>query len=153
MTLARKTKIVIGLHEYEQIEVIAHCLKDMHEVEIVYDTEEAYHTIHVFKPDIAILDYALSKIHPIELYEGIALAHPHVHFVICVTEDNYKVAQKVWKRRSCDFIFKPFSPEQFVSDVNKIVRNVFDMKEIDSLRKRIKDLEGEIDQLRDIGPA
>jgi len=149
MALGKKTKIVIGLHEYPVLEEIQKRLSGMHDLEIVSDTEEAYHTIHVFKPDIAILDYALSKIHPIELYEGIALAHPHVHFVICVSDDNYKVAQKVWKRRSCDFIFKPFTVDQFVSDVNKIVRNVFDLKEIDNLKKRIFELETEIDRLRD----
>jgi two-component SAPR family response regulator len=147
MALDKKTKIVIGLHENEYCNDIVNRLKNMHELEVVYDTEEAYHTIHVFKPDIAILDYSLSKIHPIELYEGIALAHPHVHFVICVTDDNYKVAQKVWKRRACDFIFKPFTAEQFVCDVNKIVRNVFDLKEIEFLKKKIKDLEDEVDQL------
>jgi two-component SAPR family response regulator len=149
MALDPKPKVVIGLHEFPDTKQIEKRLKTMYDLEIVSDTEEAYHTIHVFKPDIAILDYTLSKIHPIELYEGIALAHPYVHFVICVTEDNYKVAQKVWKRRSCDFVFKPFTIEQFISDVNKIVRNVYDLKEIDSLKKKIKTLESEIERLRD----
>ena len=147
MPLKRKTKIVIGLEKYDRIDEIAERFKDMHDVEFVNDSEEAYHAIHVFKPDIAILDYALSKIHPIELYEGIALAHSSVHFVICVTEENYRVAQTIWKQRSCDFIFKPFFPEQFMSDVNKIVRNVYDMREINELKLKIDDLKNEINRL------
>lgn len=147
MPLKDKPKVVIGLYEFSGIDEVNDRLSSMYDLEVVADTEEAYHTIHVFKPDIAILDYSLSKIHPIELYEGIALAHAHVHFIICVTDDNYKVAQKVWKRRACDFIFKPFTVEQFISDVNKIVRNVFDLKEIDILKKRIKELEAEIDRM------
>ena len=148
MTLKRKVRIALGLGEYEQIDQIVTILSHMHDIEVVADSEEAYHTIHAFKPDIAVLDYSLSKIHPIELYEGIALAHKNVHFVICVTEDNYQIAQRVWKRRASDFIFKPFLPEQFVNDINKIVRNVFNFIEIEELQKRIKALEEELKLLK-----
>ncbi len=148
MALKHKVRIAIGLHEYKHINEVVDILGQMHDIEIVADSEEAYHTIHAFKPDIAVLDYALSKIHPIELYEGIALAHANVHFVICVTEENYRIAQRVWKRRASDFIFKPFHPAQFVNDINKIVRNVFNFKEIEELNERIKLLEKELKNLR-----
>ena len=148
MTLKRRVRIALGLGEYEHIDRIVAILSQMHDIEVVADSEEAYHNIHAFKPDIAVLDYSLAKIHPIELYEGIALAHAHVHFIICVTEENYQIAQRVWKRRASDFIFKPFFPEQFVNDINKIVRNVFNMIEIEELSERIKNLEKELKRLK-----
>lgn len=136
--LKEKVKVVLGLEQNEVSGEIFDQMREMYEVEVVADSEEAYHTIHVFKPDLALLDFALDKIHPIELYEGVALAHPHVKFVLCVTEDNFEVAMRVWKRRSVDFIFKPFYPKQFVNNVNTIVRNMVNEKEIKSLKKELK---------------
>lgn len=149
MPARRHIKMVLGLGDYERAEEILTILRQMYEVQVVEDSEEAYHVIHVFNPDIAILDYTLSKIHPIELYEGIALAHPSVHFIICVNEDNFKVAERVWKRRACDFIFKPFFPEQFVNDVNKLVRNLLSAEEIEDLKSRIANLEAENNRLKE----
>ncbi len=144
----KKLKLVIGLKDKEIMFFAKERLKESFDVESVEDSEGAYHVIHTFKPDMAILDFSLDKIHPIELYEGVSFIHPETHFVICVTDDNFKVAEKIWKKRSCDFIFKPFTLEQFVNDVNKIVRNYFDMKEIARLRKRVLELEAEIERIK-----
>jgi len=141
-------RIVVGLGDCERSEEIINQLKTMYEVEVVGDSEEAYHTIHVFKPHLAILDFSLSKIHPIELYEGVALAHAGVTFVLCVTEDNYKVAQKIWKQRSVDFIFKPFFPLQFVNNLNTIVRNLLNTRYLQENQDQIKSLQEEIDRLK-----
>ena len=144
----KKIRLALGLGKNEKIEEIVAELRTMYEVEIVSDSEEAYHTIHVFKPDLAVLDFSLSKIHPIELYEGVALAHANVKFVLCVTEDNFQVAMRVWKRRSVDFIFKPFYPAQFVNNVNTIVRSMISAVEIKDLTKKISKLEAEIADLK-----
>ena len=143
--MKEKVKIVIGLKENNVLDDIKYNLSKMYIVEFVNDAEEAYHAIHDFKPNIVILDFSLEKIHPIELYEGVSMVHSHIGFVICVTEDNFKVAERVWSKRACDFIFKPFTPSQFINDINKIVRNFFDMQEIDILRKKVALLEKELD--------
>lgn len=143
-----RVRLALGLGECERCTEIVEKLSTMYFVDVVADSEEAYHTIHVFKPDLAILDFSLSKIHPIELYEGVVLAHAHVKFVLCVNEDNFKVAQRVWKRRSVDFIFKPFYPEQFVNNVNTIVRNMLNIKEMKVMSERIALLEEQVSELK-----
>jgi len=140
----KKIKVVIGLPRYERLDAVVPKLRTMYDVETISDSEEAYHTIHVFKPDVAVLDFALSKIHPIELYEGIALAHPYVNFILCGTEDNFQIAQRVWKQRACDFIYKPFTPDQFVANINRIVRNIINVKEIEQLKQYIGELEAKL---------
>ncbi|MBU1864036.1 MAG: response regulator [Candidatus Omnitrophica bacterium] len=141
-------KVVVGIGNYEHAEEIVDMLKTMYTVEVVADAEEAYHTIHVFKPNLAILDFSLAKIHPIELYEGVALIHPEVSFVLCVTKDNFKVAQRVWNKRSADFIFKPFTPQQFIYSVNKVVRNIINIRDIEQLKRKIEFLQAELQALQ-----
>jgi two-component system, OmpR family, response regulator VicR len=143
-----KIKLLIGLEEGSKTDEILANLKTSYNVEMVYDSEEAYQKIHVFDPDIAILDYALSKIHPIELYEGISMVHFHLRVVICVNNENLEVASRIWKQRAIDFILKPFTAEQFVLDVNKVVRHVLDLRENESLKKKIVLLENELSLLK-----
>lgn len=148
MDFDRKVRIVLGLSDVHDAETVRDLLLPMYDVEIVEDSEDAYHTIHVFKPDLAILDFSLDKIHPIELYEGMSFAHANVNFVMCVTEDNFQVAQRIWKQRSVDFIFKPFYPQQCVNNINTIVRNFLNMVEIEQLQNKVRELEDELKRLR-----
>jgi len=143
-----KIKIVIGIEDSEQKQEIVKILSQTYSVQTASDSEEAYHVIHKFDPDLAILDYSLSKMHPIDLHEGISFVHSHVHLVICVTSENLEVARRVWHRRAMDFIFKPFHTTRFIQDVNKIIRYILDKRELDTLRKRINVIENELKKIK-----
>jgi len=145
----RKFKVLLGLEQNESTPRIIEILSKSYLVQTVIDTEDAYHHIHSFDPDLAILDYSLSKLHPINLHEGISFVHASLHLVICVTEENLEVAHRVWNRRAIDFILKPYTVDRFIHDVNKVVRYVLERRELDQLRKRINILEREMKQLRE----
>jgi response regulator of citrate/malate metabolism len=141
-------KILIGLEDDMPKNEIVENLSEFYSVVTVKDCEEAYHTIHSFDPDLAILDYSLSKLHPIDLHEGIAMVHSYVHVVICATVENLEVAERVWSRRAMDFIVKPITSGRFVQDVHKIIRYIIDKRELTQLRKRIKAIEDQIGTLK-----
>jgi DNA-binding NtrC family response regulator len=144
----KRIKILLGLERNTQTVEIAERLGESFDVIVVHDAEEAYQKIHSFDPDIAIFDYGLAKIHPIELHEGISMVHFYIHVVICVNEENLLVARRIWQKRAIDFILKPFDLERFINDVHKIVRHVIDQRTIERLAKKIESLESEIGKLR-----
>ncbi len=143
-----KLKIIIGLEDSVQKDEIIAILSEAYSVMTVDDCEDAYHKIHSFDPDLAILDYSLSKVHPIDLHEGIAMIHSYVQVVICVTAENLEVARRVWSRRAMDFIMKPIKTDRFIQDVNKIIRYIIDKRELKQLRLRVKAIEDEIAKLK-----
>jgi len=148
MAADEQLKIIIGLEEGHQKDDIIRILSESYEVMVVDDCEEAYHKIHSFDPDLAILDYSLSKVHPIDLHEGISMVHSYVQVVICATAENLEVARRVWSRRAMDFIVKPITNERFIQDVNKIIRYIIDKRELKQLRLRMKAVEEEIEKLK-----
>jgi len=143
-----KLKILIGLEPTPQREEIVSILAEKYSVETVSDSEEAYTRIHSFDPDLAILDYSLSKVNPIDLHDGIAMVHSYVQVVICATAENLEVAHRVWSRRAMDFIMKPVTTDRFIQDVNKIIRYIFDKRELKQLRARIKSIEEDIAKIK-----
>jgi PleD family two-component response regulator len=142
-------KILIGLDPCPERDEIVAILSSQYDVVTVVDSEEAYEKIHSFDPDLAILDYSLSKVNPIDLHHGIAMVHSYVQVVICATAENLEVAHRVWSRRAMDFIMKPITAERFIQDVNKIIRYIYDKRELKQLRERIKVIEKEIIKIKE----
>ena len=144
----KNMKILIGLEDKKQRDEIVSVLSRTFTVVTAFDSEEAYERIHHIDPDLAILDYTLSKINPINLYDGIAFIHSNVHMVICVTSENLEVARRVWSRRAIDFILKPIQTDRFVHDVLKITRYLVDKAELEAVREQVETLQQEIDSLK-----
>jgi len=144
----REIKILIGLPDGPQKDEIVSILSSSHTVETASDSVEAYKKIHEIDPDIAILDYALSKINPINLSDGISFIHANVYMVICVTDENIEVASWAWNKRALDFIMKPYTTDRFVQDARKILRYIIQKKEVERLRKEVQTLQEEIKNIR-----
>jgi PleD family two-component response regulator len=145
---SEQLKILIGLEAGKQRDEIVRILSEDYAVVTVSDSEEAYERIHSFDPDLAILDYSLSKVNPIDLHEGISMIHSYVQVVICATAENLEVAHRVWSRRAMDFIIKPVSTGRFIQDVNKIIRYIYDKRELKQLREQLKSIEKKIEALK-----
>jgi len=139
----KKQTLLLGLHDEPAAERIFAVLSRSFLVQAAVDAEDAYHKIHTLDPDLAVLDYALPKINPINLHEGISFLHANVGVVICVTEENYAVASRVWSKRAVDFIFKPYTETRFVQDVMKVMRYILLHKENEQMRTQIRTLEAE----------
>lgn len=141
---ANELKILIGIEPGPDRDAIVRELRRPFIVDTVDDTEQAYDKIHHFDPDIAVLDYSLDKIHPINLHDGISLVHSYLVMVLCVTEENLQVAFRAWQKRSMNYILKPYTVERFVHDVRKIARHVMDQNKIKELRREVVDLKKKV---------
>lgn len=144
----RSIKILLALEASPERQEIIEELSKYYNVQVADDCENVYDKVHSFDPDIAILDYSISKLHPIDLHEGISLVHSHLHLVICVNTENLEVAERIWHKRAIDYIIKPYTTKRFLNDVKKVLRYVLHVQEIKKLRKRIKELKKEIDDTK-----
>lgn len=138
--MTQKFKIVLGFHDWQISAYVAEAAREMYEINIVRTAEEAYAAVHAFTPDLAILDYAMDGINPIEFHEGIEMMHPETMIVICVDEMNLEIAKRIWRRRSMDFIRKPIYHDRIVDDMNKIVRHIIDRRCIQELTEKVREL-------------
>lgn len=148
--MIEKARILLALENKETNELVCTALGKFakYVVETADNAEAVYAAIHTFQPDLTLVDYALKIVNPIELHEGVELLHPGTKFVICVTDENLKVAQCIWNKRSIDYVRKPIDPDRIVDEVNKIMRHIFDVREIAALRKRVATLEDENERLK-----
>jgi DNA-binding NtrC family response regulator len=144
----KQFRVLLALESDEKNKTIGKALEEFYIVQVAKDADEVYSIIHQFQPDLAVLDYSLTNINPIELHEGIEFLHPNTKFVICVTEDNLAVAKKIWLHRSIDYIRKPISDGNVVDDINKLVRHILDQREISGLQGQIRRLKEENEKLR-----
>ncbi|MFC1809659.1 response regulator [Candidatus Omnitrophota bacterium] len=144
----KQFRVLIALENKEKNELIKEALKSFYSVEIAQGADEVYSVIHQFQPDLAVLDYSLTSVNPIELHEGIEFLHPNTKFVICVSDENMEVAKRIWFKRSIDYIRKPISDMSFIDDVNKLVRHIVDQRQIRDLQERVNRLKEENEKLK-----
>jgi len=140
--------VVLALETNEKNESVKRALEGHYEIKLAQNAEEVYALIHQYQPDLAILDYNLTKINPIDLHEGVEFLHPLTKFVICVTDENLEVAKRVWFQRAVDYIRKPVGDKHFIDDINKLVRHIIDQRHIKTLQSEIERLQEENDKLR-----
>ena len=146
--MSKQFRVLLALENDEKNESIGKVLEEFYVVKIARDADQVYSIIHQFQPDLAVLDYSLTNINPIELHEGIEFLHPNTKFVICVTEENLAVAKCIWFQRSIDYIRKPISDGNIVDDINKLVRHIIDQREITDLQEQVNRLKDENEKLR-----
>lgn len=131
-----KFRLYIGLEDKTLEAEVIDELSSVFSVSPVLDTAHAYDVIHKGAPDMLIIDYALAKINPVDLYDGVSVFHD-VPIVLCVSEENYEVTRRVWKKRSIDYILKPFSKQRFIFDVYKAVRHLMLVQDHERLIKEL----------------
>ena len=141
-------RLVLALDNKETEKQVTQLLTKFYDVKTASDAEEVYHIVHHFHPDLAIMDYSLKNINPIELYEGIEFLHPETTYVLCAYHDNMEVAKRIWNKRAIDFIRKPIDTEHLLDDIYKITRHIIDVRKIETLEVKIKELEAEIRKLK-----
>ncbi|MBN1493911.1 MAG: response regulator [Candidatus Omnitrophica bacterium] len=146
--MIKQFRVLLALESEQKNKAIQQVLDEFYVVQVARDAEEVYSIIHQFQPDLAVLDYSLTNINPIELHEGIEFLHPHTKFVICVTNENLEIAKRIWLHRSIDYIRKPIGDDHIIDDINKLVRHILDQREIKGLQEQINRLKDENEKLR-----
>ncbi|MFC1809225.1 response regulator [Candidatus Omnitrophota bacterium] len=142
-------KILLAFEDKQLSECCKNSLTDSYLVYVVNDAKRVYEIVHEVQLDLAILDYNLPNINPIELHEGMEYLHPATTIILCTTEENEQVAKRIWHRRALDYIRKPFHVSGFVNEVNKILRYVVACDQIRTLEQRVLRLERELKNLRE----
>lgn len=143
-----KFRVLLALENEAINEQVHYLLSEHYDVRTAHDADDVYHLIHTFQPWLAVLDYNLTTINPIDLHEGVEFLHPQTKFVICVTTENLEVARRVWCKRAIDYIRKPIDQYRIRDDINKIVRHIIDQHEIRTLETKITAFEKENEKLR-----
>jgi len=85
------------------------------------------------QPDLAILDFAIPEIDILQWCEKLSADHPEITTVIHVGIDNIQQAKRKWRKRALDYIIGPLGPEEFVEEVNKVIRYVLIEREREQL--------------------
>ncbi|MBN1493720.1 MAG: response regulator [Candidatus Omnitrophica bacterium] len=126
-------------------------LKDYCVVYVVDSSSRVYEIMHEAQIDLAVLDYSLPQINPIELHEGMEFLHPDTTIVLCVTRENREVATRIWHKRAIDYIQKPLDGPRLIDDINKVLRYIVAQDYVRRLEQRILQLEKELNDVRKAG--
>jgi PleD family two-component response regulator len=140
--------ILLGIEDRDLIEYCKQQLSSYCIVHVAYDAQGVYQIMHEAKIDLAILDYSLPNVNPIELHEGMAFLHPETTIVLCVSPENRAVATRIWHKRAMDYIYKPTEGPRFVDDINKVLRYTVVQDYVRKLEVRIMQLEKQLKEFR-----
>jgi PleD family two-component response regulator len=140
--------ILLGIEDRDLVEYCKQQLASYCIVHVAYDAQRVYQIMHEAKIDLAVLDYSLPNVNPIELHEGMAFLHPETTIVLCVSQENRAVATRIWHKRAIDYIYKPTESVRFVDDINKVLRYIIAQDYVRKLEERIMHLEKELKEFR-----
>ncbi len=97
-------------------------LVDTFTVSAASNGNDIVNSILELQPDIAILDFKIPEIDVLKWCEKLSDDFPQITTVIYVTIEDIALAKKKWRKRALDYIVGPLGTEEFLEDVNKVVR-------------------------------
>lgn len=101
--------------------------------EVAADAEDGTQALELIKlhsPDIVVSDIKMDGMDGLELCEQISKYHPNIRVILVTGYSEFEYAQQALKQGVKDFILKPTDPEELLSAVKRITR------EIENNRKR-----------------
>jgi len=146
--MSNKIRVLLALETETLTQLVQEKMQEQYVIQTAKDAEDVYTIIHKFQPDLAVLDYSLTSVNPIELHEGIEFLHPNTTFVICATSENLEVARRIWLKRSIDYIRKPVDADMLIDNIHKIVRHIIDQRHIRELKGTLAELQAENKRLK-----
>lgn len=99
-------------------------LKDLYELDVAADGEEAYQKIQKKGLDLVLLDIILPKMSGIDIVEKLKVDHPEVlknNIVFLTNLDKNEMVQKVTKLGYSYLIKSDLNPEEFVNKVKTLL--------------------------------
>ena len=125
--------VFIGHQNESFVHAVKELLEKFYSVSVSYSGGEIVNTILESQPDLAILDFEIPEIDVLNLCEKLSGNAPEINTVIYVSLSNIKIARKKWRKRALDYIVGPLEPEEFLEDVNKVVRYIIIERERETL--------------------
>jgi len=142
-----KEKIVIIDDEINIAELCRRVLQeDGHEPLIAITGEEGLELIEREKPRLVVLDIMLPKMDGMAVLEKIKTFDPSIQVVMITAFASVQSAVEAMKRGACDYLSKPFMPDELKIIVQKAIENV-KLKEALSFRREKDAKEFTIDNI------
>lgn len=142
-----KEKIAIIDDEKNIAELCKRVLQeDGHDPLIAVTGEEGLELIEREKPRLVLLDIMLPKMDGMAVLEKIKKFDPSIQVIMITAFASVQSAVEAMKRGACDYLSKPFMPEELKIVVQKAIENV-KLKEVLSYRREKEAKEFTIDNI------
>lgn len=93
--------------------------------EVVGDASDGAEAVLLFlkeKPDIVLMDITMPNVNGIEALEKILNIDPRANVIMCSALAHKRVLFKAVKAGAKDYLVKPFSTEQLISAIEKVLK-------------------------------
>lgn len=117
-------KVLVITEDNEIQDIITQSFKEFYKnfrIRIAADAFEAGNKLTVFKPDIVILSLTLPGIVGYKLVRKIKKIENDVKIIAITANENNKIREKVLNAGSDGYIVRPFTKDDFLSAVKKIL--------------------------------
>lgn len=94
------------------------------DLEVVYtaaDGEEALKQIHLFKPDLLLLDIIVPKLDGLEIAQQAKKAFPQLVIIMISAYADFHYAKQAMKIGVCDYLLKPYTDSELQETIDNIL--------------------------------
>jgi len=136
--MSKKGKILIADDEPGIRRMIGILLEEEgYEVKAVENGSEAIDALHLFRPDLVLLDQQMPVLTGVETLEKIKLLNPNQIVIFITAFGSISLAVDAVKKGAYDFIEKPFDNDKLILTVKRAIEHCRLKKEITVLQKRL----------------
>lgn len=139
MSLASLKKILVVDDDANFLKLIRIRLEvSGYDVTTASDEDEAIIKTREEAPDLAIVDLRLVRTDGIALMEEIHSINPYMPIIILTAHGSIESAVEAMKKGACNFLNKPFDPEELLLQIEKALENrrlISEVKRLEGLLK------------------
>jgi len=133
--MVKKPKILIVDDEPKNVDILDFILSDIYDVVSVDNGEKAMEMVHLFRPDIVLLDIMMPGIDGYEVCEWIKSTSEHVFTKVILVSGKAMVEERLqgYESGADDYITKPFDPDELLAKV-KVFLRLKNTEEVDHIK-------------------
>ncbi|MFZ5867344.1 MAG: sigma-54-dependent transcriptional regulator [Thermodesulfobacteriota bacterium] len=122
--------------EVQLVRSLEHLLKSQgYKTVGVHDGAAARRAIITVLPDIVLVDLKLPDIEGTDLLAELREIYPSARYIIMTAHGSIKVAVEAMRRGACDYLTKPFEPDELLLSLETALREGIKEAELSLLRK------------------
>ena len=146
--MAGETVLVVDDDPFMR-ELLAESLSEAgYDVISAEDGKQALHRLSLNEFEVALIDLSLPDVDGMELVSSTADGSPETQIIIMTGYPSLDSAIEALRQGAQDYLIKPFKIPEVHAAVGRAVKNQKLQVEVRGLRRRVRDLEREVDQLR-----
>ena len=150
--------LVVDDEEAMRESIAAWLIREGYAVHMAASGQDALVILKKTEINLAFVDLKMPGMDGFELFEKMKRAYPNTQVVIMTAYGSIESAIKAMKQGACDYLLKPFDPEQLLLLIEKLTQQQALKDENEQLRARIvahdqiwmEDLLGQSDAMRKV---